>query len=275
MDIKMLEKGKVLLKSKEKSKARYNCYMYLLLSFFIVGYGFFFSTKLWYEDKKDVIAATKMDVVKNWQKREVQLISWKYSKNENIMEIQLAIKNNSYDGINDYKFTALEKNKGFLTTNVILQEEDLMVVQITNLPRKWSQISLRINTKEEGETPCKFYTNRFDVETVDKIPNLTGNEYMIARLDSLITSYNDKIEKLQKDIKAQERIISNCNEDIQKYKEDEEFQTEQEIQDTERLIADAQSKMSSANEQINSDNADIAEYQERIALTEEKKKLYE
>lgn len=275
MDIKLLEKGKVLLQSKERSRARYNRYMYMLISFFIVGYGFFFSTKLWHLDKNDVVQATKIGTVKNWEKREVQLISWKYSNNEKVMEIQLAIKDTSYDGINDYKITALDRNKGYLDTKVVLNEEDFFVVQITNLPRNWSQISLRINKATEEESPCKFYTNKFNVETVDTLPNLTANEYMIARLDSLINSYNDEIETLQKDIKEQERIIENCNADIQKYKDEEEFQTEQEIQETEKMISDAQSNISSANNQIQSDNTKIQEYQQRIALAQEKKQKYQ
>lgn len=275
MDMKMIEKGKVLLQSKEKSAARYNRYMYILIFFFIVGYGFFFSTKFWYQDIKDVIPATKLGTIRNWQKREVQLVSWKYSDKQKTMEIQLAVTNKSYDGIDDYKITALDKNKGFLNTKVVLKEEDFWVIQITNLPRRWSEVSLRINKPEEDEAPCKFYTNKFKVENVDELPNLTTNEYMIARLDSLVNTYNDEIEKLQKDIKEQERIIANCNEDIQKYKDDEEFQTEQEIQETEKMISDAQSNISSANTQIQLDNANIQEYQDRITLTEEKKQKYQ
>lgn len=275
MDMKIIEKGKVLLQSKEKSKARYNRYMFILISFFIVGYGFFFSTKFWYQDMKDVVPATKIGTIKNWEKREVQLVSWKYSDKQKTMEIQLAITNKSYDGIDDYKITALEKNKGFLNTKVVLKEEDFWVVQITNIPKGWSEVSLRIDkTVEDGNT-CKFYANKFKVENVEDLPNLTANEYMIARLDSLIDSYNDKIEKLEKDIKAQEKIIANCNEDIQKYKDDEEFQTDQEIQETEKMISDAQNNIATANTQIQSDNENIQEYQKRIALTEEKKQKYQ
>ena len=274
MDIKMLEKGKLALKDKEKSKARYNKYMYIIIYFFIVGYAFFLSTTYWYEDAKDVVAATKINTIKSWEKREVQLIDWKYSKKQNIMEIQIAVDNKSYDGIDTYNITALEKSKGYLDVEKIVEEDGFYVIRITDLPKKWSEISLRIDTPDGADSLCKFYTNKFDVETVDTIKDLTYNEYMIARLDSLISAYNDEIEKLQKDIEEQKELITNCNNDIEKYREEEKFQTDKEIEETERIISDAQNTISSANTQIESDNADIAEYQERISLTEKQKELY-
>lgn len=274
MDIKMLEKGKLALKDKEKKKTQYNRYMYIIISFFIVGYGFFFSTKFWYQDTKDVVVATKINTIKTWEKREVQLINWQYSKTQNIMEIQLAITNRSYDGIDSYVITALEKSKGYLDVEILVEKDGFYVVRIKDLPRRWSEISLRIGIPDSEDSPCKFYTNKFDVATVDTIPELTYNEYMIARLDSLIESYNDEIKTLEKDIQEQEEIIVNCNADIEKYKAEEEFQTAMEIDETERVISDARNTISTANTQIENDKASIAEYQERINLTEKQKENY-
>lgn len=274
MDIKMLEKGKLALKDKEKKKTRYNRYMYIIISFFIVGYGFFFSTKFWYQDTKDVVVATKLNTIKSWEKREVQLINWQYSNQQNMMEVQLFITNKSYDGIDTYDITALEKSKGYLDVEVLVEEDGFYVVRIKNIPRRWSEISLRIGIPDSEDAPCKFYTNKFDVATVDTIPELTYNEYMVARLDSLIESYRDEIKSLEKDIKEQEEIITNCNADIEKYKKDEEFQTAMEVEETERVISDAQNTISTANTQIESDKASIAEYQERIDLTEKQKENY-
>lgn len=273
MDNGFLKKCEVFLKAKKKKQKRYNRYMYGILLFLMVGYTFFFSTKLWYVDKSDLLAATSLDAIQTWEGRDLQLISWDYSEAQNEMQLQISINNKSYDDINTYKVVALESESGVLNTETIIAKEDLYVVNITNVPRKWKQILLKFSF-EDGKSFCKFTTNKFDISKVDNIENHTYEEYMVARFESLVDYYEKQIETINKDITKQNTTIENCNSDIEKYKAEEEFQTELEQKDTEKLIATANTKISSAQSKIIEDNEDIQEYSKRIELAKKQMDLY-
>lgn len=273
MDAGFIKKCEVFFKFKKKKRARYNKRMYGIILFLILGYTFFFSTKIWYVDKSDLMTATEINTICSWEGREIQLISWDYSETQNEMQIQLSINNKSYDDINTYKVKAIESESGNLDTKIIIAREDLYVVNIMNVPRKWQQILLKFSF-EDGDSFCKFATNKFDVATVDTIENHTYEEYMIARFESLVDYYEEKIQAFKKDIVKQNTIIENCNADIEKYKAQEEFQTELEQKDTEKLIATANTKISSAQSKITEDNSNIQEYSERIELAKKQMDLY-
>lgn len=275
MDIKQLEKGKVLLKEKGKLKNRYNRYMTIMIIFFVVGYGFFFTSKFWCDDTGDLKSATRISSVRNWEDRSVQLLSWNYSERQQEMEVQVMIDNQSYDGINTYDISALEKTKGFLNTEVIINEDGFYVVRITDIPKKWNQISFRINLPNDNSSTCKLYTNKEEVAYVDTIEDKTYNQYMNERLDSVIDTYYAMIENLQDDISEQNTLIENCNADIEKLQAEKEFQTPKQIEKTDRQIADAKNTIATAQTAISSDNSNIEEYKERIALTLKQKEKYQ
>lgn len=272
MDIKQLENAKIAFNKNKKSNNRYNRVIHLFL--FIGSYLFFFSSPMWYDDVSDFKPATKMNTSKSWSNRDVQLLNWDYDKSQRKMEIKLLITNKSYDGIENYKITALDKSKGFITTEEIVNKDGFYVIHLKDVPKKWSQISLRINLPNDDTTTCKFYTNKVSVSEVDSIKDLTYNQYMIIRLESYISNYEDEIRNLENDITEQTAIINNCKEDIKKYKENETFQTELEKKETQRLISDAQGKINTSKTAIESDNNNIKEYKERIELTKKQMKTY-
>lgn len=273
MDAGFLKSCEVFLKTKKKKKVSYNRRMYGIILFLVVGYTFFFSTKFWYIDKSDLMTATAVNAIQTWEGRDIQLISWDYSETQHEMQVQLSINNKAYDDINTYKVSALESESGKLEADVIIEKEDLYVINIMNVPKKWKQVLLTFGF-EDGKSFCKFTTNKFDISTVDKIENHTYEEYMIARFESLIDYYEAEIEDIKEDIAAQNTTIKNCNTDIEKYKEKEEFQTDIEKKETEKLIATANSKISSAQSKINEDNNNIQEYGERIKLAKKQMDLY-
>lgn len=275
MDIKQLEKGKIAIKKKKRFRSVYNRYMLIFIFLFIVGYGFFFSTKVWFDDTSELVAASKLNMVKVWNKREVQLLNWEYSDKQKMMEIQVSITNKSYDGIDTYKFKALEKKKGYLTTEVIVKESGFFVVRIKNIPMRWSQIALFIDFEDETMDYCKFFTNKMQIAYVDKIEDHTYNEYMIIRLDSQISMYEEKIADLERDIEKQNQLIQNYEGEIENYQKEKEFQTKKEQDETDRLIMDGQGKISSAEAAIDADKQNIEEYQERIRLSKKEKGTYE
>lgn len=84
------------------------------IAFIVLGYALFFTSKVWYPEDSDLIRASQMNVARQWDSRQVTLIDWEYSKTQSEMEILLTIKNMSFDGINTYDITALDRKMAIL-----------------------------------------------------------------------------------------------------------------------------------------------------------------
>lgn len=76
-----------------------------------------------------------------------------------MMELQFTIDNQSYDGVNTYKFKALDRNKGYLKTDTVIEQDDLFVVRINEVPTSWTQIAFWITMPDNTNDTCKFITN--------------------------------------------------------------------------------------------------------------------
>lgn len=275
MDSKVLEKARISMKRKRRFSDYYNKYMSWMIILFIVGYGFFFTTKMWYDDTSNMVHPTKLNSVQTWNKREIQLFDWEYCQQRKEMELQFSITNKSYDGKDTYYFTAIDSNSGYLKTETIVNENGFYVVRIKKVPDKWKEIAFFISTNEEQTEYCKLFTNKQDVARTNDLIEHTYNEYMMIRLDSEITMYNEYIETLQADIEEQKKQIDICSKDIQKYEDEKKFQTQMEQADTDMLISEIQMKISAAQSAITSDTDKIEEYNKRIALIKEERSMYE
>lgn len=245
-------------------KAKHKASMTILgfVIFIILGYTIFFTSNIWYPESGDLVKPSEYNVIRNWNDREVTLLSWEYSKYQKEMELLLTIKNQSFDGINEYDVTAVERNKGALDTSIFLQEKDLYVVRISNVPEGWSQVSFRLCM--DGADPLKLYTNKNAVTMTDDIQDLTYYGYMTERQEVLIAGYEDKISEWNTAIAEEQKTIDNCNADINEWTAAEEYQTDYEKAETEQLIAKAKSQISMSETNIKNYQDNIAEYEERI-----------
>lgn len=257
------EKAATIVFNKYK-KARHRTSMILtgFIAFIVLGYALFFTSKVWYPEDSDLIRASQMNVARQWDSRQVTLIDWEYSKTQSEMEILLTIKNMSFDGINTYDITALDRKNGYLETSLYLQEKDLYVIRITDVPDDWSEISLQL--RKEDTNALRFYTNKRDVETTDKIEDLTYAQYMIEQQNGIIEGYQQMIDAWNEQIQEEKQTIENCKAEIKELKESEKYQTDQEQRNTEQLIAKANTQINTSNSNISNYESQIEEYKERI-----------
>ena len=171
----------------------------------------------------------------------------------------------SIPNTNGYTYFAISYNhrkKGYLTTSLYLQEKDLYVIRIQDIPDDWSEISLQI--RKEDANALKLYTNKRAVDTTDKIEDLTYAQYMIEQQNGIIEGYEQMIEALNKQIEEEQQTIENCKSEIEELKESEKYQTAQEQKNTEQLIAKANSQIGTSNSNIDNYKDQIEEYKERI-----------
>ena len=166
----------------ERKKRNRNIFFSIVLFLFIGGYTVFFTSRFWLRIPVQSGNATKIGTTVDWNDREVKLIRWEYSKQQNEMEVELDITNKRYDGINRYKFSAVDLNGNPLYVDKIIEEDDWIVLQIKDLPSRWSDISLRMDMpKEREDTTLKLYSSLQDVKKVGKIEKRSRTEYKVLR----------------------------------------------------------------------------------------------
>lgn len=243
----------------------------IFLFLFIGGYLFFFSSKLWMPTTGDAKRVTKIGQEMEWNDRKVKILRWDYSKDQNLMEVELSIVNKKFDGINTYQYTALKPDGTSLAVSVVLEEPDWVILQIKDVPKKFSELALRMEiSNNEDAGMIRMYTNKNDVRMVSRIKAKDRNGYLQARYEEEISGYKDSISDLDQQIREEKEEIENIKEEIARLDSNREYQTEEENTQTDSLILEAESNRTSLEDKIKSQESEIEEYQERISKIKEK-----
>lgn len=241
----------------------------LILFFFIGGYLFFFTSNAWMPAGSSANALTPPGQEKEWNGRTVSVIRWDYCEASGKMEVELDIQNTSYDGQNSYEYSALEKLGGTLSVSVILEEADWVILQISDLPKRWSEVSLRMDMTERAESMglLKLYTNVNDVNRVSRIEERDRDGYRIVRFETQIQTYQNRIKTLQEEIQNLESEKQEISRETVRLQEGRQYQTLEQQRFTDQAVAEAESKYKSAEAEIAEKQKEITEMNERITLT--------
>ena len=249
-------------------KNRDNIRFFIIIFFFVGGYIFFFSSQMWMPVTADASYITPVGTEKSWDDRKVIINRWEYSINQNLMEVELNIENNSYDGNNKYKFSAVDLRGRKIKTEIKVADEDWIIVQIENVPDRWSDISLRMETVKGNSGTLKLYTNINAVSKVSKIDNLDYKGYKIK-------SFNSEIEQMKKELnnkrKQQDKLRKQnieINKEIERLNSDKNYKTEEEVRAIDEKIGKAQTTITTNEQTINDIDGDIEEINKRIVLKE-------
>lgn len=246
-----------------------------LIKLFLVSYifflGFFLTSKMWYPDStSDYVPATEIGKKVTFRDRDFTLKRWDYSEKQSMMEIEFQILNHSTDGIKNLYYEAMDINEGYLQTETVFEESNLIVVRITDIPDKWSQISLRIKLAKDDERVLKYYTNKANVNLVKEIKDKSKEEYLKNRTESDKKALESEIEKQKTMISDYEAKIDNANENISELMASKKYQTEEEQLSTDEAIHKLENDIVTYQEAIAEADKKIQEYQQRIIQAEEK-----
>jgi len=246
-----------------------------LLKLFLVSYifflGFFLTSKMWYpESTSDYVPATEIGKKVTFRDRDFTLKRWDYSEKQSMMEIEFQVLNHSTDGIKNLYYEAMDIKEGYLQTETVFEESNLIVVRIKDIPDKWSQISLRIKLSKEDESVLKYYTNKEKVNSVQKIEDKSKEEYLKNRTESDKKTLENDIEKQKTMISEYESKIDNANENISELMASKKYQTEDEQLSTDEAIHKLENDIVTYQEAIAEADKKIQEYQQKIKQAEEK-----
>ncbi|MDE6019594.1 MAG: hypothetical protein K2H01_01165, partial [Ruminococcus sp.] len=159
---------------KDFKRKKNNILIALFMCVLLGGYAIFFTSPYYMSDVGNAKATPLNETNKLENTRDIQLLSWTYSADQKIMEVELQINNTSFDGRDTYDFAALFRpsNKDVEIVKVI-EETNYVVVQLKNVPKKWKQISLRIFVSDNYNSPLRLYSNIEDIEKVSDIKVLS------------------------------------------------------------------------------------------------------
>lgn len=244
---------------------------FIIIFFFVGGYVFFFSSTYWMPTSADASYLTKIGVTNSWEDREVTINRWQYSETQQLMEIDLDVANKSYDGINKYKFSAMDLKGNKLKCDVMIEEDDWIILRISGIPKRWSDVSLRMEMPDGNGERLKLYTNVVDVEKVAELKSMDRNGYMAQKFNIEISNMQKEVEADNKQIDKLNNEIAEVQKEIERINKEKIYQTDKEKTESDSLIAEANSTITSKQKDIQELMADIDEINKRIDMKNKEK----
>lgn len=265
-------KEKLLKKQREYINNKSNKSLILCIIIFFCGYGFFFSTSLIFPPAFQGLEITKIGVPKEQNDRTVTLDSWTYSKEEKAMEVMIEIDNDSLDGNDKYKWSALDK-EGKLKTKVVYETPKFVVLKISGLRWRWTEIRVDMDSIDDDESfiKIKFYTNSKKVKKVAKIEDKGILEYKKVAMESKVTNIEKHLKKKEKELDKTNKKLSLVTNRIKDLENQNVKMTEKEKEENVRKIEQHKSKKEYIKDEVIALQKDIKELKERIKYAKEMK----
>jgi len=264
---------------KSKIKRNRNSQFPIFLATAIIGYFLLFTSKVWMPDYNLSEVFTAMESVSTLDNRNFTLKNWIYSPEQNMMEVEVDVINNNFDNIDKYLFSCRDQNYKLLQTSAVIEEKNLLVVHILNIPVDFKELSFRIKVdygedNQDVGKMVRFYTNRDTIMNVDKIDNKTPTEYFAARLERNIKTYNQTIQSLQKEIDDISLKIALAENEIQTLKNNIPLQSVDEARKSNNRISQLNETILDFELQINTKQDSILETEEKIKEADTKFKKW-
>lgn len=233
----------------------------LFIIFFISGYTFFLSSYTWFPSVGTAKNFTSLDTTLTLDNHDLTLKNWTWCEQQNLMEVEIDVINNNYDGNDKYLFSCRDQQFNSLEVTPVIEDKNLLVYHI-KVPEGFKELSFRIkidkgNENTKYDNMIRFYTNSKIVDRVNKIESLSINEYYIQRLERTIVIYNKEIGSYQKYIDELDNKISTAKQEINRLTEtinllssDDTEKTEKRIETIKNSITDFQSEKTKTEESI-------------------------
>lgn len=259
-------KANLINEKNAQIKLKTDRFLKVFIFIFIFGYTLFLSSNIWMPASYTNIDYSKPGTTLEEEGMKVQLLKWSYSKEDDIIEAVLKRDNFSISD-KSYKWKAVEKNKGYLDTQIIINNDELVVVHIKNLPFRWREISLRMESKnEDSNSNIKFYVTKKDVEKVKHIADLGLEDYKRLSVSYLIDIYENDNKKASKKIDNLKEDVAVAEGRIREIKENQKYETDIEKEESNQAISDIENELTTFRNQIDELNAQIEENNQKINL---------
>lgn len=266
-----------------------NLYIILAL-FFIMGFGFFFSSKVFMAEDIPINQSPLNEEFDLRANGKLTITDWKYDNDNKKMEVILVT-----NGIKNYKnelnFTAIPRNnmKLNLPVKVVYNENDIYILQIKDIPSDFQQIALRLN-KAEIESDDLFENDNKEISKSTLISTLYTDQrvvkkgdigerdykyYAVEITDDMINNSKNKIDELKKNVTTVDSRITIINTEIKKLEEEILYQTVEEQVETNNQIYTLNNEIEQNNREKDILNTNIKSLEEKIEKLEQRKRDFE
>lgn len=256
-------------------KRKGNFIFFIILFFFAGGYLIFFSSTVWMPagSAADLLSAPGEDIT--WQDRTFTIFRWEYEKEGGVMEVELDVENNAFDGQDLYEFEAADRMGDELTVVPVIEEPDWIVLRIEGVDESFSEMSLRVRVAgAQSQDPLRLYTNANDVDTVSVLDKKSRAGYKKERIVREIEKYKEQIQEKEKKIESLTGRTNQMEEEINRLSQEAEYQTEEQRTESSGRMDDIRAEINSNQEEIQKLTAEIQELNKRISLAEEQMKQF-
>lgn len=254
------------MKSYDFKKKKGNLILFIAVLLIAGGYVFFLSSTTWLPANLSAKLKTALRQDIKWAERTIQITRWDYCSASEVMEVELDIKNLTYDGINTYKYRAASRSESFLEVEPVVEESDWVVLRINGVEDDFGEISLRISADIPETEPLKVYTNVNVVNRVESLDKLDVTGYQNKRLEVEIQNYIAENQRLEDEIAEMQEINERMKSEIQNLNGKTGYLTETQKQEIYSQIKNIETRIESNNDDIQSNLKAINENSERIEL---------
>ena len=260
------------LGKKLRNKMRANGNLILKIMFFIMitFYVFSFSSNYIFAPKESDLLYTPLKQDNPIDNLNVQINDWKYSKSQNMMEVDLTLDDESAD-LYDLSFLSKARMTGnelqSLDSETIYDSSSYIVIFIKDIPENYNEVLLSVTSElktNNSSESVSLYTNRYKATKVDKIAKKTDIEYQVDRLNIGLENYQNKIDSSQKKINNYNKTITDSTKEIEKLRAEQKYLTTDEIAESEDKISAFQQSIKSANDSIKSEQDKSRTYQQKL-----------
>lgn len=267
-----LEKEKMYIKNKNK-------YLICFFLIFVIGYSLFFTSKIWMPTKKGNMDTHIGEIIEK-NGHEVSILSWEYLEKNNEMEIYLYKNNKTADGIENFKYTAVDKNKGDIKSKTVYEDNELAVIHLINVPKRWKNISLRIDIKNninkntDNFETIKLYKLKENVKKVsdrNAFKFKSEKEYKIRVCNLKIKIIYKKIDNIRKNNSKLNHQLEKCDDKILELEEKAKYMTDEEKLDNTNVIAEIRNEKTAFQTKIFDNQNEIRELENKIIIQKKKK----
>lgn len=156
-----------------------------------------------------------------------------------------------------------------LNSNFFLTGLSTMIVQVHNLPKNFSYVSLKMLIESEQDTSNSSSSTRFNVGkngvTIDySLSEKTDTEYRITSIQNELKTAQNNIAEQEEKIAANDKKISDYQSAIETLEGEKIYQTDDEIKETDAAIDSKRNEITSLQKESAKCQEAISGYQNKI-----------
>ncbi|MCC0732158.1 MULTISPECIES: hypothetical protein [unclassified Clostridioides] len=250
---------------------------YALTIAIVFGFGFFFNSNALLNKEKD-IRSTPLYEKQMIGGMSIEIRDRKYNPATSQVQFLIYVDNDNNFENKKMSFELREQNNPSQLIDLKARQIDANnYVIISNVPRKWTVLSLGIGEKVvSGDkytimNKIKIYSDIRGTEKSYGLKEKNTNEYLGDTIDKEIIVVQSKIKDIEKDYLNEENEIKRIENDIKSLEESRKYQTESELENSNSEINSLKNSITICKDKMSDYNKQIDELKQKIKKLEQKK----